>query len=361
MTHLDILVPFGLLPPQLGADMLRVLKAPSLATLLARTRLGKDAIQLESFDEFSRALPHEAWCARRLGLDAGPVNGASAGTRADASAPFAASAMQALGLEADGSYWFIVQPVHIHVARDHLVLTDLRQLGLSEQESQYLFDSARPLFEQAGTTPLYANAETWFLRADDWRELQTATPDAACGRSIDLWSPKGPAELQWRKLQNEVQMEWFSEAQNGALPLQHHNPPNSIWLWGGAPANLKSTSAYQQTFNLPARMVAFNGAAGAQNTNGEAEQVIAALQQRNLLVLDQLTVAALANDWSLWLEQMHALERDWFTPLLHALQSGKIGQLTLICSNGTHLLQATTTTRSLKKFWIKPSLARLQA
>jgi hypothetical protein len=349
MTHLDILLPFGLLPPQLGGDLLRVLKAPSLATLLARTRFGKDAFQVESVDEFARALPHETWSARRFGLEAGT------------GAPFAASAMRAFGLEPDAGFWFMVQPVHIHIARDHLVLTDQRQLTLSEPESQHLFDIARPLFEQAGKTLLYANADTWFLRADDWSELQTATPDAACGRSIDLWTPKGAAELQWRKLQNEVQMEWFAELQNQTRQLQQHNPANSIWLWGGAPASLKSIEAYRHTFNLPDRMVACSATAGRQKMNCNAEQVIAAAQQRSLLVLDQLMMAALANDWSLWLEQMHALEQDWFLPLLQGLQSGKIDQITLVCSNSTHLLSATASTRSLKNFWIKPSLARLQA
>jgi hypothetical protein len=361
MTHLDILLPFGLLPPQLGGDLLRVLKAPSLATLLARTRFGKDAFQVESFDEFARALPHETWSARRFGLEASPENGASSGAQAGTGAPFAASAMRAFGLEPDAGFWFMVQPVHIHIARDHLVLTDQRQLTLSEPESQHLFDIARPLFEQAGKTLLYANADTWFLRADDWSELQTATPDAACGRSIDLWTPKGAAELQWRKLQNEVQMEWFAELQNQTRQLQQHNPANSIWLWGGAPASLKSIEAYRHTFNLPDRMVACSATAGRQKMNCNAEQVIATAQQRSLLVLDQLMMAALANDWSLWLEQMHALEQDWFLPLLQALQSGKIDQITLVCSNSTHLLSATASTRSLKKFWIKPSLARLQA
>ncbi len=58
---------------------------------------------------------------------------------------------------------------------------------------------------------------------------------------------------------------------------------------------------------------------------------------------------------------MHALEQEWFVPLLQALQAGKFDRLTLICSNSTHLVEAGSSPRSLKKFWMKPSLARLQA
>lgn len=351
MTQLDILLPFGLLPPSLGADLLRALTAPALATLLARSRFGSHGFRTESFDEFARALPHEIWSARRFGLEAGQTG----------SPPVAVAAMRARGLAAEGGFWFLIQPVHIHIARDHLVLTDRRQLQLTEAEARSLFAAAQPLFEQAGKTLLYGSASTWFARADDWSALQTSTPDAACGHSVDIWTPKGAGELQWRKLQNEVQMEWFAHPLNEERQLRGLNPVNSIWLWGGAPATQASAEQrYSDTFNLPDWMRACAQSAAIPHAESNAEQVIATAPRHGLLVLDALTEAALAGDWSYWLERMHALERDWFAPLLQALQSGKIDRLTLACSNGTHLTETGTSTGSLKKFWIKPSLARLQ-
>ncbi len=186
MNSLDILLPFGLLPPQLGGDLLRALQAPALATLLARTHFGKDAFRTRSFNEFSRALPHEAWCAQRFGL--------TAELQADNSPPLAVGAMRSFGLTADAGFWFVIQPIHIHIARDHLVLTDLRQLQLADEEARRLFEVAQPLFEQDGRQLVYGNADTWFARADDWSALQTSTPDAACGRSIDIWTPQGDGE-----------------------------------------------------------------------------------------------------------------------------------------------------------------------
>lgn len=362
MKSLDILLPFGLLQPQLGADLLRALQAPALATLLARTRFGKNALRTYSFNEFSRALPHETWSAQRFGLNPELPAESLAELQADTSPPLAASALRSFGLAADTGFWFVIQPVHIHIARDHLVLTDLRQLQLAEPEARRLFEVARALFEQDGRQLLYGNPSTWFARADDWSELQTATPDAACGRSIDIWMPKGNGERQWRKLQNEVQMEWFAHPVNEERQARGAKPVNSIWLWGGAPAALAArANGYQSAFNLPDGMAAYRLSDAMRQQAGSAEQVLAAATGHSLLVLDALLEAALANDWSYWLERMHALEQDWFGPLLQALQAGQLERLTLICSNGTHLVEASSSTRSLKKFWVKPSLARLQA
>jgi hypothetical protein len=64
MSHLDILLPFGLPPAEMAADLLRELKTPALATLTARTK----SCSQHAFDGFSRALPHEAWLAQQFGL-----------------------------------------------------------------------------------------------------------------------------------------------------------------------------------------------------------------------------------------------------------------------------------------------------
>ena len=274
MNSLDILLPFGLLAAAIGRRPVARLQAPALATLLARTRFGKNALRTHSFNEFSRTLPHETWSAQRFGLNPELPAESLAELQADTSPPLAASALRSFGLAADTGFWFVIQPVHIHIARDHLVLTDLRQLQLAEPEARRLFEVARALFEQDGRQLLYGNPSTWFARADDWSELQTATPDAACGRSIDIWTPKGDGERQWRKLQNEVQMEWFAHPVNEERQARGAKPVNSIWLWGGAPASLAArANGYQcglQSARRDGRLspVGRDAAAGWQRRTG---------------------------------------------------------------------------------------------
>jgi len=349
MNHLDILLPFGLPPAELARDILRELNLPALATLTARARGGSK--QHTILDEFARALPHEAWLSQRFGL--------STADSRNSSPPVAIAAMRALGLTVEEGHWFILHPAHIHVARDHLVLTDVRQVILSETDSRTLFDDAKPLFDEVGRTILYGDANTWFMRADDWAPLHTSTPDAACGHNIDIWMPHGEGERAWRKLQNEVQMQWFENKLNEQRAAHGMQAVNSLWLWGGATVNPSRTSSnYSHAFNLHGWSRAF-GQLTANNAgvvNCSAEELIATTGERGVLLLDDLIAPALTGEWSEWIEQLQAMERNWFTPVLQAMQSGRMKQLTLTFTDNTRMAELITTPLSLKKFWVKPSL-----
>jgi hypothetical protein len=78
-----------------------------------------------------------------------------------------------------------------------------------------------------------------------------------------------------------------------------------------------------------------------------------------LVVLDALLEPALANDWSQWIATINDLETNWFAPLLAALKSGKIDQLTIILTHQSRISTFTVTRPSLRKFWAQPSLAPL--
>lgn len=348
MTHLDILIPFGLPPAELSADLLRELQSPALATLISRAKAAASA--RESFADFTRALPHEIWLTRRFGL--------AAALERTGSPPIARALMQSFGLEPGDGTWFVLQPVHIHIARDHLVLTDPRQLMHSDEESRTLFDIAAPLCDEVGKRLAFGNAGTWFLQADDWNALQTSSPDAACGHNIDIWMPKGTGERDWRKLQNEIQMHWFNHPLNEAREMRHVKPVNSVWLWGGAtPSGF--ANAYTDAFNLSGWMRGFAPAVTRNAHAGTASELITAKPAKALLALDALQEAALLNDWARWIDTMHDLEKAWFAPLLDALKSGSVDQLTLILTNDAHISHFTATRPSLRKFWLKPSLQAL--
>ncbi len=346
MPQLDILLPFSFPSPELAADLLRALRLPAFSLLAARGTPGA----LQTSEDFSHALPHEAWLARRFGLAAGMERGGSP--------PVAPAAMAAADLPADAGQWFMLQPAHLHVARDHLVLTDRRHLALEEAESRALFASASALFGEAGMSLRYGDAHTWFLRADDWRGLKTATMDAACGRNIDIWMPRGTGERAWRKLQNEVQMEWHAHPVNEARAGRGAKPVNSVWLWGGGEAgHALPQPVYSHVWasGWPAALAA--GAGSSMPTDGGA--LLAAAPERGLLLIDDLSAPALAGDWSAWLEAFHAVEAQWLAPLLAGLREGKVGSLTLVTSDGNRLRETDVSRLALKKFWLQPSLARL--
>jgi hypothetical protein len=352
MTQLELLLPFAMPPAEMARDLLRELNMPVLATLLARGR--RNAHQLS--DGFSRTLPHEKWLAQRFGW--------TTQDDADTSPSVAGNAMQHYGLKAEAGTWFILQPVHLHIARDHLVLTDLRQLHLSEADSRALFNIALPLCEELGKTLQYGDAQTWFMRADEWT-LNTSTPDAACGHNIDIWMPKGQHERDWRRLQNEIQMNWHDHAINEQREASGLKAINSLWLWGGTssasnPAASTATEI-EETFIFTGARKPFDSAIARQISVSSAMDVIAARPQHGLLVLDQLTEAALAGDWAEWLMRFQALESAWFAPLLDALKNSQLDRFNLTISHNTACSTYTVDKSSLRKFWCKAALTRLVA
>jgi hypothetical protein len=310
-------------PPDLAADLLRSLRAPALATLIGKS----SAPAIERFDPFARCLPHEAWLAKRMELPVVP----------ESSPPQAAIRLRDLGQTANEGTWFLLHPVHIHIARDHLVLTDRRRLPLSEDESRSLFGIAKPTFEAAGKALFYGDARTWFVRADAWQGLQTASPDAACGHNVDIWMPKGPGEREWRKLQNEVQMEWYDNRINQERETRGQQPVNSLWIWGGATLPIAADPSVLQYWPD-----------GFRSTGDTA-----------LMLADGLSEAALAEDWGLWLEAMQSFDAIGFASLLASLKTGMVERITLCLSHNTELREFTITKSSLWKFWAQPSLSRL--
>ena len=228
-----------------------------------------------------------------------------------------------LGLPPAEGFWFVLQPAHFHVARDHLVLTDLRQLSIDEQESRTFFDVAFPLFDELGHELRYGDARRWFLRADDWHALRTTTPDVATGHNVDVWLPSGERAREWRKLHNEVQMSWHMHPLNDEREARCERRVNAMWLWGGASATDAVTSSDSQ-------------------------------------VDDSLITHALAGDWGRWLGAMQAIETKHAAPLLSALQSGAIDRLTVQLTDATRIRSWRATRASMRKFWVKPSLSRLR-
>jgi hypothetical protein len=58
---------------------------------------------------------------------------------------------------------------------------------------------------------------------------------------------------------------------------------------------------------------------------------------------------------------MSAIDHDFLAPALAALDSGKVEGVNLILTDSTRLVHWSIARNSFRKFWAKPSLARLAA
>jgi hypothetical protein len=334
MTQITLALPFALPPPELANDLLRALKTPALAMLLSR----HSALEYSVFDNNARVLPHEAWLSQALGLGS------------DGSAALATACMRGCGLQAEAAqgHWFMLQPAYVQISRTHFLLTDLRGLHLSVAESRGLYDIARPYFDDLGKPLLHGAAGLWFMRADDWAPLSTASPDAATTQSMGDWLPEGEHARAFRKLQNEIQMLWHEHPINQARQARGLQPVNSCWLWGGAgPA-------------VPGGHLAIGGGtewmtalAAPELRQPSAQQLIA---QPGAVMLADLIAPAQVGDWADWLARMQRIEQEWFAPLLAALKAGSVGSIKLVLSHRYGTSTVTCSKLALRKFWRQPTL-----
>ena len=316
MSHPEIIIPFALPPAEHAKDLVKLLTSfcasDGLAILLARAQ----SRQISKFDDFEPQLPHENWLSKKHNFNA------------------LLQLKDRLSLQLTDGYWFLANPVNLHIASNHLVLTDHRQLTLADADSRLLFEKACAIGEELGKQIVYGDAANWFLRADDWSALRTSTLDAACGRNIDIWSPKGKQELAWRKLQNEIQMEWFIHPIQEQRQLLGQKVVNGLWLWSGTAFN----SATRSPLTLP--------------PNPTCDDFLAT---PSVTLIDQLSVTALAGDWGTWAQSVKELDESWFRPLVAALKSNRLQQLNLILTNTTALQNIQISSGSLRKFWRSPS------
>lgn len=362
MTHLTLIVPFSV-PPGAGDDatddvvlgaLLRQLELPALGKLLTRATPGPR----ETHDDpYLRTLPQERWLAGRAGLDTGRVPTAPFMRLADHTAARAGSpvgadgASPADGTDASETGWACLQPVHIHAARDHLVLMHPDQLDLRADEADALRAAIADLLDEAGIRLDAPHAARWYVPEGVFGELVATTPVRATGRNIDIWMQAGPRARDWRRFQNEIQMTWHNHPVNEAREAEGRLPVNSVWLHGGGKAapvgKLADTVLTDDPFLAGVALAGGSRVGPPVGRFADVPNVDGTL----MTLLDSATEAHIAADWGLWLDRMHALDAEWFQPVLDALTQGQIQAVTLVLGGENHFAEFAVTRADLRKFW----------
>ncbi|WP_213296274.1 regulator [Paraburkholderia sacchari] len=377
VDRLHLLVPFALPSAATASTVLAGLEFPALSKLVARATLGEQVIG----EDFQRTLPHERWVARAFGATApqaadtagkNPTNGASS---ADDEAPLAPWMLLADGGTPGDATWACIQPVHVRIAHDHLVLIDPASLELADTDAAALYAVARPLIEELGVRVEAPTPQRWYLSSDQFGTLAGASPLRASGRNIEIWLPheahSGQRSRAWMKVQNEVQMAWFEHPVNEAREARGLPAVNSIWFHAqGALRPVKRAFARVRSDAAATRGLAL--AAGAEL--GAAPDTFRALatapaaatsagdalpNNATLVELDPFSAAYIQQDWGGWNAAFAKLERDWFAPALAALQAGELTELGLTLCGDTGSVTLTATRGDLRKFWRRREFASL--
>ena len=382
-NRLHLLLPFALPAAADASTALHDIRSPALDRLIARATLVERVVG----EDFQRTLPHERWVARQFGALPNVPNGAAASDEA----PLAPYMLRADGSDPGNATWACVQPVHVRIAHDHLVLIDPASLDLSDDEASVLLAVARPLIEELGVRIEAPKPTRWYLSGDGFGTLAGASPLRASGRNIEIWLPheahSGDRSRAWMKLQNEVQMAWFEHPVNEAREARGLPAVNSIWFHAQGAAQ-PVTSPFARVFSdaaatrglamsagvevgvPPASFAALTAARTAGGVSGNASGRVpdgasanvsanANANGATLVELDPFSAPYIEQDWARWNDAFAALQTDWFEPALQALQSGQLNELALTLCGDTGSVTLTVTRGDLRKFWRRRVLASL--
>lgn len=287
-----VVVPGGLLPSPIAADVLAGAAAPWLATTLGRA-LSEPA---EAVD--SGAAAHLTWLWRQFGGRGEPVT-----------APYA---LRAFDADADpGAQCWHLDPVHIAFARDHLLVTPLDEPPSPSEEAclaTHLQAALDELAADAGPT-LHRCGGRWLLTLSRPWAMHATPLDGAIGQPAHEHWPTGAEAPLWRRLLNEIQMRWHCEPANEQREARGTAPVNALWLHGGggwSPLRARPFAAVADADP------ALRGWALASGLPREALHDAAAVPPRGdtVSIRRDLLAPAQFEAWGQWLHRLGQLEAD---------------------------------------------------
>lgn len=216
-----VVVPGSLVPAPLAADVVGSARTPRLAEWLGRAGRMPD----ESVRDAPLGAMHLAWLWRAFcGEGAIPVT-----------APYAWRALNHASaiLSEDGTQWWHCDPIHIDVARDHLVVGRGADARLTEAEADALATEADAVLREHGAWLKRLRHDAWFVQTERVWQLDTAPLASACGQSLGPCLPVGADAALWRQILTAIQVRWHDHEVNRAREERGEQPVNGVWLHGG--------------------------------------------------------------------------------------------------------------------------------
>lgn len=278
--HFTLLVAGALLPEELAVALTASLDVPTLKARLARAAL------IDEGGPAHTGAAHLDWLSNKLFGRPPPV-------------PTAPYAYASLADAAPAFVWH-ADPVHIEIARDHLIVQALGADAPTALESERLIASANELAAGAGCE-LVAIRQHWFLRcAHEWH---IDTRPLAAVNETEVEMPAGRDAQVWNRLHNEIQIVWHADPVNAAREANGARTINAIWLHGGgrwAPlAPIEFAHVQADSPEWPGAALA----AGARGLPASAPVADSAL-----LVVEDALLSMQRQDWAAWLQAMTALD-----------------------------------------------------
>ena len=254
------------------------------------------------------------------------------------------------------SHWLCCDPVHLHFARDKLLLADASDLAITSDEADALMAGLNETFADIGRFEAPA-PDRWYLAlADEPRPFFHPLADVN-GRPVQFFMPEGEDIARWARLANELEVWLFNHPVNAAREAAGQRTINGAWLWGAGP---RDTQPRPPAARIQADAPFARGLARHAGIEPEAAEHY--LEGCRFAVVDSLRRSALHHDVAAWQAALVRLETNWFAPLLAALKTKRISGLRISAPGDKTSLQLDIPASRLWRFWRKPrALAALLA
>jgi hypothetical protein len=259
-----------------------------------------------------------------------------------ANAPVAALTRIADGGIADDATWLRADPVHLHVSRDNVQLMDSHVIEPTLAEANAIVATLNQHLAQDELSINVLDNARWYMKIPAGEAPRAPPLWQVAGGSVYDQLPQGDGRINWRRLQNELQMLLFDHPVNAAREAKGIVPINGIWLWGaGSLGHFSSIAKVDHVVGKLAlvRGLAMHTSTALTPTLPSSFNDLTSDASSQLVILHKATRALRANQRYDYVESINQLERDWFMPALAALDVGKIEKLALLLPNETASLR----------------------
>jgi len=331
-AHIQLVIPDLFMPQDLAGEAYAGLRLPALEKLLARAR--SEALAADTIED---------WLCADFGI------------RDRAIAPIT---LRADGAEPGAHFWMRADPVSLLLQRDQLILQS--GLDIGRDEAGQLCASLNAHFDGSGMRFFAPHPQRWYLQLESAPDMHACALSGVIGRNVHQHLPEGKDALHWHGVLNEVQMLLYEHPVNQAREATAKSPVNSIWLWGGGRSAGQVTGRYRRIIGDNDLTAAFAGVADIvfQSPDLFALQKIDAGEQV-LITIEGLHRRIQNADFQGWRDSLLELEQSIATPLLQAMQTGKVASVTLDILQAGAARRFVVKRSDLWKVWCRPaSLAR---
>jgi hypothetical protein len=132
-----------------------------------------------------------------------------------------------------------ITPSHCQVGADQALLRDPAELALDETSSRALMAAAAPYFLEDGITLHYHRPDAWLATGELFRDLPTRSLQQVVHRRITtaFFDGSTPAAVRLRRLQNEMQMLFYSHPAYDERQARGQLGINTFWPHGAGELN----------------------------------------------------------------------------------------------------------------------------